>query len=81
MHLIEIASYHDHGPNRVSRIHFVVADSVDPAQRPEWIDAQFLVDAPIGLHGGVLRRKVLERARDVLDQLIKGLPSPTDPAG
>jgi hypothetical protein len=58
---------------KITAIHLVIADDLDPAKRKEWIDAQVAVDLPLIRNGAILRREALEIARGHIDQLIQDL--------
>jgi hypothetical protein len=73
MKLQQLTGFHDGESNKITRIHFIVADDPDPAKRKQWIEAHIAVDLPTGRNGAMLRATVLDAAIDILRPLEKDL--------
>ena len=56
--------------NSVNRVEFLLADSRDPAQRTEWIEAHIGLYMPLEDSSLFLRRHALNVAKDQLELLI-----------
>ncbi len=72
MNLQEFTAINDlNDPTKIIQVRFSVADHSDQEQQKEWIAVQLSVDLPTVLNGAFLRSKALEKARDILAQLVK----------
>ena len=71
MKLREVTAHTDEDGERIVRVSGRVSTHDDPEQQTEWITFQIAFDEPTVLNGAILRAKVLEKVRDILDPLAE----------